>query len=108
MLQESSVRVRSTSRDKRSKSGQRKHSKPREAYSGNSGCHLFGGQARTATHVSRSEKRNTNPNDVLQDPRQHLLSLERQISDKKRVFEYDKTLYLSADYIKLKLGLCSK
>ena len=74
--------------------------KPREAYSGNSGCTLFGG-GRKSSSSSRSEK-SYSRNSLIEN---NLISLEKQISDKRKLLVSDDSLFFSSEYVKLKLGM---
>jgi hypothetical protein len=107
-------RERSTSRSQQSSKGDRgksnersrKTSKTRTAYSGNSGCSLFGGPGGRGVHdVSREREKKAGVNESPLRQKTHLMSLEQQISDLKKALQVDdETLFLSEEYIKLKLG----
>ena len=99
--QQSSKGVRGKSNDR-----SRKTSKTRQAYSGNSGCSLFGGPGGRGVHdVSRERAKKDTVNESPQRRRSQLISLEQQISDvKKTLLLSDEELYFSSEYIKLKLG----
>ena len=108
---ERSSKTNSRGRQSKGKSSEtpRKGSKSRQAFSGNSGCSLFGGPGGTGVNdVSREREKKIKDTD---SPRAHsktrnqLLSLETQISDvKKSLLLSNEELYFSNDYVKLKLG----
>ena len=104
----STSRSRESSKDTRGKSNDRsrKTSKTRQAFSGNSGCSLFGGPGGRGVHdVSREREKKAGVNESPQRTRRHLISLEQQISDVKKTLQNsDEALYFSSEYIKLKLG----
>ena len=72
----------------------------RKGFSGNAGCHLFGGGG---GHVESSESSRESSLERLPS-RKHLSSLEKQISDKKKYCGPKETVFHNADYIKLKIG----
>merc|ERR1719510_2264199 len=109
---ERSSKSNSRGRQSKGKSSEtpRKGSKSRQAFSGNSGCSLFGGPG--VNDVSREREKKNKETD---SPRAHsktrnqLLSLETQISDvKKSLLLSNEELYFSNDYVKLKLDYANK
>ena len=104
----STSRSRESSKDTRGKSNDRsrKTSKTRQAFSGNSGCSLFGGPGGRGVHdVSREREKKGGVNESPQRTRRHLVSLEEQISDlKKRLQNSDEAFRMLKSFL---LGLDS-
>jgi len=76
----------------------------RKGFSGNAGCHLFGGGG---GHVESSESSRESSLERLPS-RKHLSSLEKQISDKKKYCGPKETVFHNADYIKLKIEYANR